>query len=102
MQRVREAASRNDVLRRSRGAVRPAILGALLAASVVASIVTVGARSSDDTSASRTLADSLAMHLAAASGPDAPMINGDRIIAVADATHDLAPKRSPGAPAQRP
>jgi hypothetical protein len=101
MQRVRAAAAFRVTVPRTRGAVRPTILGALLAASFVVSIVTASARSAGDGAGGRTLADTIAVHFAAASEPELPVIDREKLVAVADVTHDLAPKPHPGAPARR-
>ena len=95
MQRIRVAATLSIVESRPRGATRPAVLGALLAASVVASFVSSSARDGSGGSGHRSLADTLAVQFAAAAQEERPSINRDRIVAVADATRDLAPKVHP-------
>ncbi|HVT38353.1 MAG TPA: hypothetical protein VHE78_04890 [Gemmatimonadaceae bacterium] len=101
MQRVRAAAALRAAVPRARGAVRATVLGALLAASFVVSIVTANARSGGNGTHGRTLADTIAVHFAAASDADWPVIAREKLVAVADVTHDLAPKPHPGAPARR-
>jgi hypothetical protein len=96
MQRVRAAAVLRATVPHARGAVRPTVLGALLAASFVVSIVTASARNAGDADG-RTLADTIAVHFAAASEPERPVIDREKLVAVADVTHDLAPKPHPGA-----
>jgi hypothetical protein len=97
MQRVRAAAVLRATVPHARGAVRPTVLGALLAASFVVSIVTASARNAGDGANGRTLADTIAVHFAAASEPERPVIDREKLVAVADVTHDLAPKPHPGA-----
>jgi hypothetical protein len=92
MQRVRAVAALQALVPRPRGAVRPAVLGALLAASFVASIITAGARDSSGNGTPRTLVDTIAVHFVAATEPARPRIDPEKIVAVADATRDLAPK----------
>ena len=101
MQRVRAAAALPMLESRPRGAVRPAILGALLAACLVASFVTASARDASGGAGHRSLADTLAVQFAAAADEARPSIDRDRIVAVADATRDLAPKVHPAAEARR-
>lgn len=96
MQRVRAAAALPVFESRPRGAARPAVLGALLAASLVASFVSASARDATGGTEHRSLADTLAVQFGAAAEPGRPSIDRDRIVAVADATHDLAPKTHPG------
>jgi hypothetical protein len=92
MRRVRAAAALQTFVPRPRGAVRPAVLGALLAASFVASIITAGAGDPSGNGTPRTLVDTIAVHFAGATVPMRPRIDPERIVAVADATRDLAPK----------
>jgi len=97
MQRVREAAALTRVATRPRGMARPSVLGALLAASFVAAIVGGGVRSSAGGVEQATLADTITMHFAAAAEvvTKAPVIDRERLVAVADETRNPAP--SPGA-----
>ena len=66
MQRVRAAAVMARVVPEPRGMARPPVLGALLAASFVAALVTGGARTGSGGGAQTTLADTIAMHFEAA------------------------------------
>jgi hypothetical protein len=92
MQRVRAAAALGGVIPRPNGIARPAVLGALLAASFVASVLTAGARGDGGIGRS-TLADTIAVHLAAVAVVGARSLDPHRLVAVADVTRDLAPKR---------
>ena len=96
MQRVRAAAALPVFASRPRGATRPAVLGALLAASLLASFVSASARDAPGGSGHRSLADTLAVQFGAAAEAGRPYIDRERIVAVADATRDLAPKTHPG------
>jgi hypothetical protein len=100
MQRVRAAAALGGVAARPNGVARPAVLGALLAASFVASIVTADTRGEGGIGRS-TLADTIAVHLAAVAFAGAQSLDPHRLVAVADATRDLAPRRPTPAPARR-
>jgi len=93
MQRVREAAALSRVATRPRGMARPSVLGALLAASFVAAIVSGGARSAGGSGEQTTLADTIAMHFSAATEAvvKAPVIDRERFVAVADETRNPAP-----------
>jgi hypothetical protein len=94
MQRVRAAAMRTRVVPQPRGMARPSILGALLAASFVAALVTGGVRSTAGSEEQATLADTLAMHfsVAAAVAMNSPVIDRARFVAVADETRNPAPR----------
>ncbi len=93
MQRVRAAAALARIAPQPRGMARPSVLGALLAASFVAALVTGGARSGAGASAQTTLADTITMHFEAAAEAvtRAPVIDRDRFVAVADETRNPAP-----------
>jgi hypothetical protein len=95
MQQVRATARLGVLATHPRGAVRPTLLGALLAASFVASIVTADFDRAGDGTGRRTLADTIAVHFGVATPPAPLLIDRERIVAVADATRDPAP--SPGA-----
>ncbi len=103
MQRVRAVAvlARNDPT--PRGIARPSVLGALLAASFVAALLTGGARSSADGSTQTTLADTIAMHFTAAAdaATNAPVIDHARFVAVADETRNPAPSPTAAKPVRR-
>ena len=88
MQRVRAAAALARVAPRPRGMARPSVLGALLAASFVAALITGGARSASDDGTQPTLADTIAMHFEAAAeaATKPPVIDRERFVAVADET----------------
>lgn len=103
MQRVRAAAILARIAPEPRGMARPSVLGALLAASFVAALVTGGARSSADGGAQTTLADTIALHFAEAAGAasKAPVIDRARFVAVADETRNLAPGAIAAKPARR-
>ena len=103
MQRVRAAAALALVASRPRGMARPSVLGALLAASFVAALVTGGVRSAGDGAAQATLADTIAMHFSAAAGAAvrAPVIDRARFAAVADETRNPAPRAAARSPARR-
>jgi hypothetical protein len=104
MHRVREAA---EAMRRSgmngpsivairsarhpRGSVRPALLGALLAASFVAAVVSAGGRAAAGERGRTTLADTIAMSFEPPPEPQQPpVIDPRRIVAVADETSQPA------------
>jgi hypothetical protein len=102
MQRVRAVALLGRVVPHPRGNVRPTVLGALLAASFVAAVITAGAHSTSGADWHTTLADTIAMRFdTAADASDAemqrPVIDPKRMMAVADETRDPAP--NPGASA---
>lgn len=94
MQRVRAAATPLRVTSQPRGMARPSIVGALLAASFVAMLVTGGVRSAGDNGAQQTLADTITMHFAAAAAAvtGTPVIDRARFVAVADETRNPAPR----------
>jgi hypothetical protein len=93
MQRVRAAAVMARIVPEPRGMARPSVLGALLAASFVAALVTGGARTGSGGGAQTTLADTIAMHFEAAAeiATRAPVIDRERFVAVADETRNPAP-----------
>jgi len=93
MQRVRAAAVPARISLEPRGMARPSVLGALLAASFVAAIVTGGARTGATGGAPATLSDTIAMHFDAAAdaATQAPVIDRARLVAVADETRNPAP-----------
>jgi hypothetical protein len=93
MQRVRTAAKLSKIVAEPRGITRPSIVGALLAASFVAALVTGGARQTGANGEQATLADTIAMHFSAAAevATRAPVIDRERFVAVADETRNLAP-----------
>jgi len=93
MQRIRAAAMFSRMPSRPRGVARPSVLGALLAASFVAAIVTGGVRSGSGGDSQATLADTIAMRFsAAADAATRPRaIDRDRLVAVADETRNPAP-----------
>jgi hypothetical protein len=93
MQRVRAAAVMARIVPEPRGMARPSVLGALLAASFVAALVTGSARSGSAGDAQATLADTIAMHFEAAAeiATKAPVIDRERFVAVADETRNPAP-----------
>jgi hypothetical protein len=103
MQRVRAAARLTRGAPQPRGTARPSVLGALLAASFVAALVAGGARSVPGGSGDATLADTIAMHFAAAAAAvtNAPMIDQARFVAVADETANPAPRPSAPSPVRR-
>jgi hypothetical protein len=96
MQRVRAAAAPVRLSIEPRGMVRPSVLGALLAASFVAAVVTGGARQGSAGGAQATLADTIAMQFdsAAAMISSAPVIVRERLVAVADETRNLVPPQT--------
>jgi hypothetical protein len=93
MQRVRAAAMAVRVAPQPRGIARPSIVGALLAASFVGILLAGGARSGGDDGVQRTLADTIAMHFAAAADAvtNTAAIDRTRLVAVADETRNAAP-----------
>jgi hypothetical protein len=93
MQQVRAAAALARVAPQPRGMARPSVLGALLAASFVAALVTGGVRSTAGGAEQATLADTIAMHFSAAAdvATRAPVIDRERFVAVADETRNPAP-----------
>ena len=103
MQRVRAAAMLASTAPEPRGMVRPSVLGALLAASFVAALLTGGARSAADGGAQPTLADTIAMHFAGAAdaGTKTPVIDRARFVAVADETRNPAPNATATKPVRR-
>ena len=103
MQRVRAAATLARVAPRPRGMARPSVLGALLAASFVAALVTGGVRTNGGGAEQATLADTLAMRFAAAAeiATKAPVIDRERFVAVADETRNPAPSSRPAKPIRR-
>ena len=103
MRRVREAASLAHIAPQPRGIARPSVLGALLAASFVAVLVTGGARSSAGGGRQPTLADTIAMHFstAAESAIRPPVIDRVRLVAVADETRNPAPSPLSSKPVRR-
>jgi hypothetical protein len=92
MHRVRTAARLSQVVAEPRGITRPSVVGALLAASFVAAIVTGGARQTGANGEQATLADTIAMHfaLAAETATATPVIHRERFVAVADETRNIA------------
>jgi hypothetical protein len=103
MQRVRTAAMLMRVAPRPRGMARPSVLGALLAASFVAALVTGGMRSPAGGAEHATLADTIAMHFdaAAEAATSAPVIDRERFVAVADETRNPAPSPHATKPVRR-
>jgi hypothetical protein len=103
MQRVRAAALFARVAPRPRGMARPSVLGALLAASFVAAIVTGGVRTSSAGGEQATLADTIAMHFQSAAEvvTRAPVIDRGRLVAVADETRNPAPNPQATKPIRR-
>jgi hypothetical protein len=103
MQRVRAAAALTRIAPQPRGMARPSVLGALLAASFVAALLTGGGRSPGDSGADATLADTIAMHFAAAAdaATKAPVIDRARFVAVADETRNPAPSATARKPGRR-
>jgi hypothetical protein len=99
MQRVRAAALLGRIAPHPRGMARPTVLGALLAASFVAAVVTAGARPTAGGDWHATIADTIALQFdsAADAATTHLVIDPKRIVAVADETRDPAP--TPGAPA---
>ena len=87
MQRVRAAALLGRIAQHPRGMARPTVLGALLAASFVAAVVSGSARTQSG-SERTTLADTIAMHFAVAAEASIapPVIDAKRLVAVADET----------------
>ena len=88
MQRVRTAALAVRVAPRPRGMALPSVVGALLAASFAAMLLAGAPRPDADDGTQRTLADTIAMHFAAAADAvaGAPAIDRTRLVAVADET----------------
>jgi hypothetical protein len=103
MQRVRAAAVMARIVPEPRGMARPSVLGALLAASFVAALVTDGARTGSGGEAQATLADTITMHFEAAAevATRTPVIDRGRFVAVADETRNPAPN-PPTVQAARP
>lgn len=103
MQRIRTVATPLRVVSTPRGMVRPSIVGALLAASFVAMLVTGGGRSAGGDGAQRTLADTITMHFAAAANAVAGtrVIDRARFVAVADETRNPAPQIDAVPPVRR-
>jgi hypothetical protein len=103
MQRVRAVALLNSNAPTPRGIARPSVLGALLAASFVAALLTGGVRSAADGGAQATLADTIAMHFAGAAdaATKAPVIDHARFVAVADETRNPAPSATATKPVRR-
>jgi hypothetical protein len=102
MQRVRAVAvARTDPA--PRGIARPSVLGALLAASFVAALLTGGARTTADGGAQPTFADTIALHFAAAAdaATESPVIDRARFVAVADETRNPAPSPMATKPVRR-
>lgn len=95
MQRVRAAALLSRVAPSPRGITRPSIVGALLAASFVAMMVTAGGSTTGPGGERVTLADTIAMHFAAAADSSLrpPVIDRQRLVAVADETRNPAPSK---------
>jgi hypothetical protein len=93
MQRVRAAAILARIAPRPRGMARPSVVGALLAASFVAALFTGGVRAASSDGSRPTLADTIAMHFAAAADAAATprVIDRERFVAVADETRIPAP-----------
>ena len=103
MQRVRAVAVLANPNPMPRGMARPSVLGALLAASFVAALLTGGARSAADGGAQTTLADTIAMHFAGAAdaATKLPVIDHARFVAVADETRNPAPSATATKPVRR-
>ena len=103
MRRVREAAVLAHLAQHPRGIARPSVLGALLAASFVAALVTGEAPSSAGASGQPTLADTIAMHFstAADAATRTPVIDRERLVAVADETRNPAPSPMATKPSRR-
>ena len=103
MQRVRTATRLSKIVAEPRGITRPSIVGALLAASFVAAIVTGGPRAGGAGGEQATLADTIAMHFSAAAeaATRAPVIDRERFVAVADETRNLAPTLKAKKPIRR-
>jgi hypothetical protein len=103
MQQVRAAAALARIAPQPRGMARPSVLGALLAASFVAALVTGGVRSTAGVGAQATLADTIAMHFSAAAeiATRAPVIDRERFVAVADETRNPAPSLRATSPIRR-
>jgi hypothetical protein len=99
MQHVRAAARLARIAPHPRGVVRPTVLGALLAASFVAAVVTAGARPTAGADWRATIADTITLQFdtAADAATIRLVIDPKRIVAVADETRDPAP--TPGATA---
>jgi hypothetical protein len=93
MQRVRAVAVVARIVPEPRGMARPSVLGALLAASFVAALVTGGARAGSGGGVQATLADTITMHFEAAAeiATRTPVIDRERFVAVADETRNPAP-----------
>lgn len=103
MRRVREAAALARLAPQPRGIARPSVLGALLAASFVAALVAGGARSSAGGGGQPTLADTIALHFssAAEAATRPPLIDRERLVAVADETRNPAPSPLATKPSRR-
>ena len=103
MQRVRAVALLARVAPQPRGMARPSVVGALLAASFVAALLTGSVRSASDDGTQRTLADTIAMHFAAAAdaATNTPVIDRARFVAVADETRNPAPRPHAVQPTRR-
>ena len=102
MRRVREAAALAHIAPHPRGIARPSVLAALLAASFVAALVTGDARSSVEASGQSTLADTIAMHFSTAEAATRPpVIDRERLVAVADETRNPAPSQLAPKPVRR-
>jgi hypothetical protein len=97
MRRVRAVALNPRLEPKPRGMARPSVLGALLAASFVAALVSGGLRSTTPGGEQATLADSLADTLAMRFSAAADLatttlvIDRARLVAVADETRNPAP-----------
>ena len=93
MQRVREAAVLARIAPKPRGMARPSVLGALLAASFVAAIVTGGARRVPAATRSRRspIPSRCIFRSGGGSRGRPPVIDRDRFVAVADETRNPAP-----------
>jgi len=103
MQRVRAAAALSRIAPQPRGMARPSVLGALLAASFVAAIVTGGGRPAAGGGEQVTLGDTIAMHFAAAAeaATRPSVIDRERLVAVADETRNPAPSPRAAKPVRR-
>jgi hypothetical protein len=95
MQRVRAAAAVSRVQSGPRGMARPSVIGALLAASFVAVMLSAGSGGATNGDGRMTLADTIALHFASAADSSLrpPVIDRDRLVAVADETRNPAPSR---------
>ena len=93
MQRVRAAATLARIVPAPRGMARPSVVGALLAASFVAALLTGGGRVGASDGTQPSLADTIAMHFEAAAeaATKPPVIDRERFVAVADETRIPAP-----------